>query len=295
MFFAPALADVAVEHRGAVLLRDHGAGAGDDHRGARQLAAARLHRALPRPAIGLVGIDLNTGQPRLSFDIPQLADRLDIVVVAVGIFALGEALWVAAHLRRRPLEVIPVGRPWMSRDDLKRSWKPWLRGTAYRLPVRRHPRRWRGDPDVPVLRHREEARKHPDEFGHGAIEGVAGPEAANNASAAGMFVPMLALGLPSTATAAVMLAAMQGYGIQPGPQLLTDQADLVWALMASLLIGNACCWCSTSRWRRCGPSCCGSRGRTSTPGSCSSPASAPTRPTSTRSTSACCWSSACSA
>ena len=83
------------------------------------------------------------------------------------------------------------------------------------------------------------SRKHGDEFGNGAIEGVAGPEAANNASAAGMFVPMLALGLPVTATASVMLAAMQGYGIQPGPQLMTEQADLVWTLLASLLIGNA--------------------------------------------------------
>src|SRR5204862_547645 len=83
------------------------------------------------PGIGLAGMDLNAAQPRLSFGIPQLADRLDIVVIAVGIFALGEALWVAAHLRRRPMEVIPVGRPWMGRDDLKRSWKPWLRGTAF--------------------------------------------------------------------------------------------------------------------------------------------------------------------
>ena len=84
--------------------------------------------------IGLVGMDLNTGQPRLSFDQPLLADRLDIVVVAVGIFAIGEALWVAAHLRRTPLEVIPVGQPWMGRDDWGRSWRPWLRGTAIGFP-----------------------------------------------------------------------------------------------------------------------------------------------------------------
>src|SRR6185503_15434400 len=82
------------------------------------------------------------------------------------------------------------------------------------------------------------ARKHRDEFGQGAIEGVAGPEAANNASAAGTFVPLLALGLPVTATATIMLAAFQSYGIQPGPQLMTEQADLVWTLLASLLIGN---------------------------------------------------------
>jgi len=189
-------------------------------------------------AIGLVGLDLNTAQPRLSFGIPQLADRLDIVVIAVGIFALGEALWVAAHLRRRPMEVIPVGRPWMGRDDLKRSWKPWLRGTAFGFPFGAIPA---GGAEIPTFLSyitEKKLARNGGEFGNGAIEGVAGPEAANNASAAGMFVPMLALGLPVTATASVMLAAMQGYGIQPGPQLMTDQADLVWTLLASLLIGN---------------------------------------------------------
>jgi putative tricarboxylic transport membrane protein len=189
--------------------------------------------------IGLVGMDLNTGQPRLSFDQPLLADRLDIVVVAVGIFAIGEALWVAAHLRRTPLEVIPVGQPWMGRDDWGRSWKPWLRGTAIGFPFGAVPA---GGAETPTflsyLTERRLARRH-GEFGNGAIEGVAGPEAANNASAAGSFVPLLALGLPVTATAAIMLAALQNFGIQPGPTLMTDQADLVWTLLASLLIGNA--------------------------------------------------------
>jgi putative tricarboxylic transport membrane protein len=188
--------------------------------------------------IGLVGLDLNTGQARLSFDQPQLADRLDIVVVAVGIFALGEALWVAAHLRRRPLEVIPVGRPFMGGDDWRRSWRPWLRGTALGFPFGAVPA---GGAETPTflsyLLERRLAKGH-DEFGQGAIEGVAGPEAANNASAAGTFVPLLALGLPVTATATIMLAAFQSYGIEPGPSLMTDQADLVWTLLASLLIGN---------------------------------------------------------
>lgn len=192
-------------------------------------------------SIGLVGLDLNTGQPRLSFGVSQLVDRIDIVVVAVGIFALGEALWVAAHLRRRPLQVIPVGRPWMGRSDWRRSWGPWLRGTAYGFPFGAVPA---GGAEIPTflsyVTERRLARRRggEDEFGRGAIEGVAGPEAANNASAAGMFVPMLALGVPVTATASVMLAALQGYGIQPGPQLMTEQSDLVWTLLASLLIGN---------------------------------------------------------
>jgi putative tricarboxylic transport membrane protein len=189
--------------------------------------------------IGLVGLDPQTGQQRLTFGIPQLADGIDVVVVAVGIFAVGEALWVAAHLRRRPAEVIPVGRPWMSRQDWGRSWKPWLRGTALGFPFGALPA---GGAEIPTfLSYVTEKRlsKHPEEFGKGAIEGVAGPEASNNASAAGTLVPMLALGLPTNATAAVMLAAFQQYGIQPGPLLFERESALVWGLIASLFIGNA--------------------------------------------------------
>jgi putative tricarboxylic transport membrane protein len=188
--------------------------------------------------IGLVGIDKVTGQQRLTFGLPQLADGIDVVVVAVGIFAVGEALWVAAHLRRRAHEVIPVGRPWMGREDWRRSWKPWLRGTAFGFPFGALPA---GGAEIPTfLSYTTEKKlsKHSDEFGRGAIEGVAGPEAANNASAAGTLVPMLALGLPTNATAAVMLAAFTSYGIQPGPLLFQRESSLVWALIASLFIGN---------------------------------------------------------
>lgn len=187
-------------------------------------------------AIGLVG--MGSGQARLTFGIPLLSDGIDIVVVAVAIFAVGEALWVAAHLRRTPMEAIPVGQPWMGKSDWKRSWKPWLRGTAFGFPFGALPA---GGAEIPTfLSYVTEKRlsKHPEEFGKGAIEGVAGPEAANNASAAGTLTPMLALGLPTNATAAVMLAAFTGYGIQPGPQLFASQGPLVWALIASLFIGN---------------------------------------------------------
>jgi putative tricarboxylic transport membrane protein len=188
--------------------------------------------------IGLVGLDSVSGQARLTFGIPQLGDGIDIVVVAVGIFALGEALWVAAHLRRKAAEVIPVGRAWMARKDFARSWKPWLRGTALGFPFGAVPA---GGAEIPTfLSYITEKRlsKHPEEFGKGAIEGVAGPEAANNASAAGTMVPMLSLGLPTNATAAVMLAALTSYGIQPGPLLLQRESGLVWGLIASLFIGN---------------------------------------------------------
>jgi putative tricarboxylic transport membrane protein len=126
----------------------------------------------------------------------------------------------------------------MNREDWSRSWKPWLRGTALGFPFGALPA---GGAETPTfLSYMLERRlaRGSDEFGKGAIEGVAGPEAANNASAAGMFVPLLALGLPVTATAAVLLAGMRTYGIVPGPTLMTDQPELVWTLLASLLIGN---------------------------------------------------------
>uniref|UniRef100_UPI0021F3A58F tripartite tricarboxylate transporter permease n=1 Tax=Mycolicibacterium gadium TaxID=1794 RepID=UPI0021F3A58F len=124
----------------------------------------------------------------------------DIVVIAVAIFAVGEALWVAAHLRRRPADVIPVGRPWMGRDDWRRSWKPLGRRTG-RSGVGAVRRSARCDrPTFLSYITEKKLSKHPEEFGKGAIEGVAGPEAANNASAAGTLVPMLSLGLPTNAT-----------------------------------------------------------------------------------------------
>jgi putative tricarboxylic transport membrane protein len=188
--------------------------------------------------IALIGIDGVSGQQRLTFGVPQLADGLDVVVVAVGIFAVGEALWVAAHLRRKVGEVIPVGRAWMGREDWRRSWRPWLRGTALGFPFGAVPA---GGAEIPTfLSYAAEKKlaKHHDEFGRGAIEGVAGPEAANNASAAGTLVPMLAIGLPTTAVSAVMLAAFESHGIQPGPLLFDRQPELVWTLIASLFVGN---------------------------------------------------------
>ena len=222
--------------------------------------------------IGLIGIDQQTGQQRLTFGIPQLADGIDVVVVAVGIFAIGEALWVAAHLRRRPADIIPTGRAFMSREDFRRSWKPWLRGTALGFPFGALPA---GGAEIPTfLSYVTEKRlsKHKEEFGQGAIEGVAGPEASNNASAAGTLVPMLTLGLPTNATAAVMLAAFVQYGIQPGPLLFEREGDLVWALIASLFIGNTLLLVLNlplaPLWARLLQD---ARGPTCTPASCSSP------------------------
>ncbi len=188
--------------------------------------------------IGLIGVDTLSGQSRFTLGIPTLADGVDVVVVAVGVFAVGEAIYVASRLRHGPIEVIPVGGKWFTREFWARSWKPWLRGTAIGFPIGTVPA---GGADVSTfLSYAAEKKlsKRPEEFGRGAIEGVAGPEAANNAAAAGVLVPLLTLGLPTTATAAVIVAAFQSYGIQPGPLLFTSNSTMVWALIASLYIGN---------------------------------------------------------
>lgn len=192
--------------------------------------------------LGLMGTDTLTGQQRFTFGVPTLADGIDVVIVAVGLFAVGEALYVGSRLRHGPVHVIPVEkgwRSWMKREDWRRSWKPWLRGTAIGFPVGTIPA---GGADVATFlsyaAERRSAGKHKDEFGKGAIEGVAGPEAANNAAASGVLVPLLTLGLPTTATAAIIIVAFQSYGIQPGPLLFESQSALVWALVASLYVGN---------------------------------------------------------
>ena len=190
-------------------------------------------------ALGLIGIDLQTGQARFALGIPELLDGIDVVIVAVGLFAVGETLFTVARHAFETEEIYDLkGSKWMSREDWRRSWKPWLRGTAIGFPIGALPA---GGSEIPTfLSYLTEKRlsKNPEEFGHGAIEAVAGPEAANNASAAGVLAPLLALGLPTSATAAIMLAAFQQYGIQPGPLLFDNNPDLVWGLIASLYIGN---------------------------------------------------------
>jgi putative tricarboxylic transport membrane protein len=190
-------------------------------------------------ALGLVGIDQLTGQARFSFGIPQLLDGIDVILLVMGLFAVGETMYQAWHHGREEFTPVPLqGGIGMTREDWRRSWKPWLRGTVIGFPLGVLPC---GGTEIPTfLSYMTEKRlsRRPDEFGRGAIEGVAGPEAANNAAAAGVLVPLLTLGLPSSATAAVLLAAFQQYGLQPGPLLFATRPDLVWTLIASLYIGN---------------------------------------------------------
>jgi len=189
--------------------------------------------------IGLIGLDSQTGQARFTFGVPELFDGVDVVVVAVGLFAVGETLYLATYLNRGvdKLETMR-GSIWMTLSDWKRSWKPWLRGTALGFPFGAMPA---GGAEIPTFLSyaiEKKLTKHPEEFGNGAIEGVAGPEAANNASSTGTMVPLLALGLPTSATAAIILAAFQQWGLQPGPLLFETDPKLVWGLIASMYIGN---------------------------------------------------------
>ena len=189
--------------------------------------------------LGMIGNDQLTGQSRFAFGLPELADGVGVIVVAVGLFAVGETFYMASRFRHGQDEILPLkGSLWMTREEWSRSWKPWLRGAAVGFPIGAMPA---GGAEVPTFLSywmEKKLSKKPEEFGKGAIEGVAGPEAANNAAAAGVLVPMLTLGLPTSATAAIMLSAFQSYGINPGPLLMKTQPDLVWGLIASLYIGN---------------------------------------------------------
>jgi putative tricarboxylic transport membrane protein len=152
---------------------------------------------------------------------------------------VGEALYVAAYQSRVAETIEKVrGSILMSASDWKRSWPAWLRATAIGFPFGTIPA---GGSEIPTFLSysvEKQLSKHASEFGKGAIEGVAGPEAANNAAATGVLVPLLTLGIPTSATAAILLGAFQNYGLQPGPLLFQSQADLVWGLIASLYVGN---------------------------------------------------------
>jgi putative tricarboxylic transport membrane protein len=204
---------------------------GDSH-------AARPHRAVHRPRArpGRHRPADRAGAPDL-----RRADLIDGIEVTTLAVACSPSARRSTSPRRASGDGDKVeavkGSVWMTREDWARSWKPWLRGTpsaSRSAPCRP------AAPRSPASSYSTEKRfsKHKEEFGKGAIEGVAGPEAANNASAAGTLVPLLTLGLPTTATAAIMLAGFQQYGLQPGPLLFASNPQLVWGLIASLLIAN---------------------------------------------------------
>ena len=190
-------------------------------------------------AIGLVGLDQITAQVRYTAGVPEFMDGIEVVLVAVGLFAVGECLYTVLYEGRVEQQINRMGSVHMTRTEWKRSWPAWLRGTFIGFPFGTIPA---GGSEIPTfLSYGVERRlsKHKDEFGTtGAIEGVAGPEAANNAAVTATLVPLLTLGIPTSVTAAILLSALQNYGINAGPQLFQTSSTLVWALIASLYIGN---------------------------------------------------------
>ncbi|MCA3239800.1 MAG: tripartite tricarboxylate transporter permease [Rubrivivax sp.] len=190
-------------------------------------------------AVGCVGIDQITAQVRYTGGIPEFMDGIEVVLVAVGLFAVGECLYTALYEGRSQATMNRMGSVHMTRTEWRRSWPAWLRGTFIGFPFGTIPA---GGSEIPTfLSYGVERKlsKHKEEFGTtGAIEGVAGPEAANNSAVTATLVPLLTLGIPTSVTAAILLSALQGYGINAGPQLFQTSSTLVWALIASLYIGN---------------------------------------------------------
>ena len=190
-------------------------------------------------ALGLVGLDQITGQVRYTGGVPEFMDGIETVLVAVGLFAVGETLYMALYEGRSTQDLNKLSSVHMTRTEWKRSWPAWLRGTFIGFPFGTIPA---GGSEIPTFLSYATERKlspHKAEFGSsGAIEGVAGPEAANNAAVTATLVPLLTLGIPTSVTAAILLSALQNYGIQAGPQLFTTSSTLVWELIASLYIGN---------------------------------------------------------
>jgi putative tricarboxylic transport membrane protein len=188
--------------------------------------------------LGLVGTDVNSGVLRFTFDIPELADGIGFVAVAMGMFGIAEIISNLEQKGAREVFVKKVTHLYPSRNDLKRSWKAVLRGTGIGSALGILPGGGAMLSSFASYMIEKKTSKHPEEFGRGAIEGVAGPESANNAGAQTSFIPMLTLGIPSNPVMALMIGALMIQGIAPGPQIMTEKPDLFWGLIASMWVGN---------------------------------------------------------
>lgn len=206
------------------------------------LARGSLPKAITMIVLGLlfstVGTDLETGQERLTFGLIQLADGVDFAVLAMGIFGFAEIIRNLENPETRDVVRGKIGRLLPNKDDFKQSWRAIIRGTGLGAVLGILP----GNGAVlgPFASYTLEKKiaKDPSRFGRGAIEGVAGPEAANNAGAQTAFIPLLTLGIPPNAVMALMVGAMTIHGIIPGPQVVTKNPQLFWGMIASMWVGN---------------------------------------------------------
>ena len=206
------------------------------------LSGGSMLKAILVTFLGLListpGMDAFSGHPRLTFDFPELMDGINFLVVAVGLFGIGEVLHTAERTLALEFVTTTITGIWPTSEDWRRSWKPITRGTVIGFIVGVLP--GAGATIASFLSYAAEKRasKHPEEFGRGAIEGVAGPESANNSSTGGAMVPLLTLGIPGSGTTAIMLGALMMFGLQPGPLLFQKNPEFVWGVIASMYIGN---------------------------------------------------------
>ena len=188
--------------------------------------------------MGLVGTDVNSGVARYSFDLPQLTDGIGFVGVAMGVFGFAEIMVNLEQKEQRETFLNKVTNLWPSKTDFKRMIAPILRGTALGSILGILPGGGAALASFGAYSLEKKTSKYSSEFGKGAIEGVAGPESANNAAAQTSFIPLLTLGIPPNAVMALMVGAMTIHNIQPGPQVMTSNPALFWGLIASMWLGN---------------------------------------------------------
>jgi putative tricarboxylic transport membrane protein len=206
------------------------------------LARGSILKAIAMILVGVllstVGTDLETGEERMTFGLPFLSDGIDFAVLAMGIFGIAEIMRNLDHTETRDVVRQAIGRLLPNREDFRQSYKPVLRGTVIGAILGILP----GNGAVlgPFASYTLEKKlaKDPRRFGRGAIEGVAGPESANNAGAQTSFIPLLTLGIPPNAVMALMVGAMTIHGIIPGPQVMTKNPTLFWGMIASMWVGN---------------------------------------------------------
>jgi putative tricarboxylic transport membrane protein len=188
--------------------------------------------------LGMVGSDVDSGVKRFCFGIYELADGIGVVVIAVGVFAVGEIVSNLGNTEEREVFTSTLKNLLPTKEDLKRSCGAIVRGTALGAFFGVLPGTTPAIASFSSYMLEKKVAQDPSRFGHGAIEGVAGPEAANNADAQCKFIPMLTLGIPGSGTMALMLGALMIHGITPGPQVMTEKPELFWGLIASMWIGN---------------------------------------------------------
>ncbi|MCC7276509.1 MAG: tripartite tricarboxylate transporter permease [Alphaproteobacteria bacterium] len=188
--------------------------------------------------LGLIGIDVNSGAQRYTFGIPNLSDGISFVTIALGLFGIGDIVLNLERGTDRSILATRLGGLWLTRAEARQAAAPVVRGTLIGSMLGVLPGGGAVLSAFAAYTAEKKLARDPTRFGHGAIEGVAAPEAANNAGAQTSFIPMLTLGIPSNALMALMIGALIMHGIQPGPQVLSSQPTLFWGLIASMWIGN---------------------------------------------------------